>query len=506
MTVASAETVPTMPDNPWSLGPRVAIVGKYPFPEGVTAGMARISRDPAPIPELIAEAKDNAAASRKRNQRIIYDFGHSSVAEHAPFSLAIWGIPRSLSRQLLQHRVASYTQQSGRYIPFESLKAPFFLPVEYRANTRRSMFRRIREAHRRAYDAYARLFVGIRDHLCLGRDMPYGQAVRLATEDARYVLPLSHTTQIGLTANARELGLIAVRLLSGATTMAGLPEEIATGEALIERLRAVAPSVFPEKYVKAQAYPRAGFEAVRTVLQRHGAIAAWPLVAMYPPRDGDGGVPTWTAAVDLERTHGSELDLARLIARKHGAGVHWIAGRDHGHVGDTSEEAREVILASVAGIGSHDAVPRPFETIKYLFRFSVSETALHQVIRHRLGTMIDPIEGSIGHVGMVVPQSFSPLPAEMQDLALQTIHDLNSLADEVESDSGPERARIFRPHASRVVSTMEINARELIAFSRLRSDETAQWEVRSLSDRMVSAIGVIHPVIASIAGPRSERR
>ena len=60
----------------WSYTPRVQIVGRAARnPEAITAGMARISRDPTPVPQLIKEARDNTALARQRNQRVVYEFG-----------------------------------------------------------------------------------------------------------------------------------------------------------------------------------------------------------------------------------------------------------------------------------------------------------------------------------------------------------------------------------------------------------------------------------------------
>lgn len=44
------------------------------------------------------------------------DSGHLSVFEHASFTFAIEGVSRSLSHQLVRHRLASYSQKSQRYV------------------------------------------------------------------------------------------------------------------------------------------------------------------------------------------------------------------------------------------------------------------------------------------------------------------------------------------------------------------------------------------------------
>src|SRR4030042_3375616 len=42
--------------------------------------------------------------------------GHDSPLEHVKFTFAIAGVSRALTHQLVRHRVASYSQQSQRYV------------------------------------------------------------------------------------------------------------------------------------------------------------------------------------------------------------------------------------------------------------------------------------------------------------------------------------------------------------------------------------------------------
>lgn len=47
--------------------------------------------------------------------------GHTSVLEHATFTFRIEGISRACSHQLVRHRMASYSQQSQRYVKYDNL-------------------------------------------------------------------------------------------------------------------------------------------------------------------------------------------------------------------------------------------------------------------------------------------------------------------------------------------------------------------------------------------------
>lgn len=55
--------------------------------------------------------------------------GHHSVLEHASFTFKISGISRSCSHQLVRHRIASYSQQSQRYVTLNN--PTWVLPTNY---------------------------------------------------------------------------------------------------------------------------------------------------------------------------------------------------------------------------------------------------------------------------------------------------------------------------------------------------------------------------------------
>ena len=50
----------------------------------------------------------------------IVGMGHHSVIEHAVFTFSVQGVSRALTHQLVRHRVASFSQQSQRYVSMKS--------------------------------------------------------------------------------------------------------------------------------------------------------------------------------------------------------------------------------------------------------------------------------------------------------------------------------------------------------------------------------------------------
>ncbi len=470
----------------WSYTPRVQIVGRAARnPEAITAGMARISRDPTPVPQLIKEARDNTALARQRNQRVVYEYGHNSVAEHGCFSAAIWDIPRLLSLEIVRHRLAAYTQHSGRYIPFEEVSRQFYLPKEYRRGKTRRLFE---EAIGRSYAAYREIYAGCTAYLLDKYPrMRAASAERRATEDARYVLPLAQTTQVGVTTNAREFALMISRLLSSPH-----PESRETGEKLFTQLHPIAPSLFPEKYIHALPYPQSGLDAIGEAAAALG-IAETPkgndsFNAASPLPDGSGDpVRLIRFDPDGERHvaaallfHGSQVTLAG--AQKAVANLH-------------PEQVGQVIRAAYRGLHAHDTILREFELLHYQFEMVMSEAAYHQFIRHRMKTEISQAHN---------PAHGRTMPPLVRNAGFANMYhrSLDLLEETFLSLGADQRAEIALANGHNIRILTDLNAREVVEMSRIRSDRHAQWDIRNVSDAIVAAVRRVHPHVGLACGGR----
>ena len=469
----------------WSYTPRVQIVGRAARnPEAITAGMARISRDPTPVPQLIKEARDNTALARQRNQRVVYEFGHNSVAEHGCFSAAIWDIPRLLSLEIVRHRLAAYTQHSGRYIPFEEV-LQFYLPKEYRRGKSRRL---IEEAASQSYAVYRTLYAGCTAYLLNKYPrMRAASAERRATEDARYVLPLAQTTQVGVTTNAREFALMITRLLSSP-----LSEFRETGEKLFARLHPIAPSLFPEKYVHALPYPQSGRDAIQATAAALGIAAtlddlSTPIADRPAQNATDDPVRLVHYDPDGERHvaaallfHSSQMTLAdaqQAIARL------------------DAEQVGQFIRSAYRGLHAHDTVLREFEFLHYQFELVMSEAAYHQFIRHRMKTEVSQSH-SPAHSRTLPPlirnAGFTDEYNRTLDLLEKTYHALGA----------DKRAEIVLANGHNLRILADLNAREVVEMSRIRSDRHAQWDIRNISDAIVAAVTRVHPHVGLACGGR----
>lgn len=113
----------------------------------------------------------------------IVGMGHHSVIEHASFTFSVEGVSRSLTHQLVRHRIASFSQQSQRYVP---LNEPTFV-TPHTVEEDPDLKKIYDDTMKTIWEAYSKL------------------QEKIPAEDARYVLPNGCTTNITITMNAREL-------------------------------------------------------------------------------------------------------------------------------------------------------------------------------------------------------------------------------------------------------------------------------------------------------------
>ncbi|MBI2907782.1 MAG: FAD-dependent thymidylate synthase [Chloroflexi bacterium] len=159
----------------------VGLISYTPDPEGVIAAAARISVSNVSALDLKEKQTPERVAGLLK---YLLSAGHLSPFEHASFTFAIDGISRVTSHQLVRHRLASYTQQSQRYVSFKKLD--FVTPNTIAAKP--DWLAKYNEAVQNAHRLYCEM---------LDAGIP--------AEDARYILPNAAETRLVMTMNAREL-------------------------------------------------------------------------------------------------------------------------------------------------------------------------------------------------------------------------------------------------------------------------------------------------------------
>jgi thymidylate synthase (FAD) len=160
----------------------VSLLSHTPDPERAVAVAARLCYAPESGASLM---EDMSGEDVLRVLRIILGSGHHSALEHASFTFSLEGVSRAMTHQLVRHRLASYNQQSQRYVTYMD-ELEFVRPGSVAASEGFS------ERFDEMTDAAFALYKEMVD-------------AGIPAEDARYVLPQAGASSIVVTMNAREL-------------------------------------------------------------------------------------------------------------------------------------------------------------------------------------------------------------------------------------------------------------------------------------------------------------
>ena len=158
----------------------VKLIGFTPNPEKIPAMAAKLTHSKTKPEELDKSSDKELKAILEQVMKL----GHTSVIEHTNFTFAISDVSRSLTHQLVRHRIASYAQQSQRYV---DLKEPNYVtPPKIAKNKKMKL-------------AYDMTMKNIWDEYNKLLDMG------IPAEDSRFILPNAACTNIIVTMNARSL-------------------------------------------------------------------------------------------------------------------------------------------------------------------------------------------------------------------------------------------------------------------------------------------------------------
>lgn len=127
--------------------------------------------------------------------------GHYSPFEHASFTFVIEGISRTCSHQLVRHRIASYSQQSQRYV---DLSETFQIIIPPEIESCPEAIEIYKSSIQNDYSAYVKIAESLSKQY-EESGMNHNKANKKAIEDARFALPNACETKIVMTMNARSL-------------------------------------------------------------------------------------------------------------------------------------------------------------------------------------------------------------------------------------------------------------------------------------------------------------
>lgn len=416
-------------------------------PEVFSSAYAKISRSSKTIPELRNEALENIEKARKLNQKIIFDFGHSSVAEHAVFNIDILGISRLAIEYLQSIKYASFTEKSQRYVTFGK---DFHIPAEIKDNDIKA---KIKSLFDLSFDNYKGIISDLYEKLKPNyKESEHRNLMLRIKEDARYILPMCTETQVGMTINARALEYMISYLCSQDIEELN---ELARG--LLNNTIDTAPSII--KYTN----PDKVYHENRIIKGDRKP----ELNIQYAPF--------------LENVLVSnELDTEILAFYKFYNSNETLSNGREWALGLDMREKKKIFLSIFKDMDFFHSMPKIFESVIIDFEGMVSASCYAQLKRHR-ESAIFPQAYSYNNP-IILPSIFKESDRST-GLFMETVDKFREIYYLIE-DYCPKIRDYFLLNCNSRRVYCKFDLKSLYNFFRLRSDEHAQWEIRHLSSEI----------------------
>lgn len=233
------EAVTNTEDNVYAFSEKLS-------PVTIAAAMARLSRrgDDMRI-TILDEFASLSGKDESLLQRVITAYGDDSVQQLVGQHLVVEGASNLLTKQLEWGRLASYLEQSTRYIYFDEKDVKgnykYFVPD----NLKPSVQKQYRKITDNIFDLYSSLVHKLTDYLAVNsstpkkeRDGAWRAAIRAQACDAiRPVLPVSTKSTVGIYASGQALEGMIMRLRSSESL-----EARKTGEKILTECRKIIPT------------------------------------------------------------------------------------------------------------------------------------------------------------------------------------------------------------------------------------------------------------------------
>jgi|FLYL01.1.fsa_nt_gi thymidylate synthase ThyX len=423
----------------------------------------------------------NLRRAEQLYQRVFYQYGDDSVAQLGSAHLACEQASNVLTKVLERGRIASYLEQSTRYISYDQPlggRYRYVVPPELEGSPLRGDYVELMET---LFDAYSRLVTELRTvyERSSPRSEDVSEAVWKATvrakacDVARGLLPAATMSNVGIHASGQAYEQLLLRMrahpLGEAQAYAGM---------MLEELRKVIPSFLtrvdrPDRggaWSRYLAETRRNLEELASVLPS-AEPESGPRVDLV---DWDPEAETKVVAAALYPV--SELDERRLLdlARS------------------MSDEERARIMAALVGerTNRRHKPGRAMERTTYRFDVVCDFGAFRDLQRHRMMTI--EWQRFTTRLGFVVPPELEASQAGGWEDLMDRCGDTY---ERIREAHGPDVAQYVVPFAALVRFTVEMNPRQAFHLIELRSQPQGHPSYRWVVQEM-------HRLIRDVAGHR----
>ncbi len=461
----------------------------------------------------MSDAPPEVATDRAREffQRVLADYGDDSVAQLGGAHVAMEGVSNVLTKVIEWGRLASYLEQSTRYVPYtDQVDGRWKYVRPPGISSHPALLARYESVLDDAFATYARMFEAVLEHLIAatpadGDDAAARRALRARALDAvRGLLPAATTANLGVYASGQAWEQLIIRLRAHP-----LAEARDLGDRVLDALRQVIPDFLtrtdrPDRGERMGAYRQATEER---------AAAMWAALAgtaddasrgdeMALMGAGVAGAPVTTTPsappgvrlldhdADGERRvlahalwpgSGRALDDVRAV----------VDGLDAGAV-------RAALAEWAAGRADRRERPgRALEATSYLFEVTCDYGAYRDLQRHRILTLeAQPLGPLLGWEASpdVDAAGLTEEFARVQAASAALWHDVHEVV--------PDEAPYAVTMAHRIRFALRMNAREAMHLIELRSQPQGHAAYRRVAQDMLVAIrdGAGQPGIADLMG------
>ncbi|MCC3870228.1 FAD-dependent thymidylate synthase [Terrisporobacter mayombei] len=184
---------------------KVKLLAHTPQPEKVIAMAAKLCYSPVGVDEIEENLSDE---SIEKFLNVLINMGHESPLEHVTFTFGIEGISRSCSHQIVRHRIASFSQQSQRYVKLDQFE--YIIPPQIeKIEEAKEIFIQSMKKDQEDYDKLVDILFEKHYKKLIeegkNEKEAKSQGEKIAIEDARYVFPNACETKMVFTINTRSL-------------------------------------------------------------------------------------------------------------------------------------------------------------------------------------------------------------------------------------------------------------------------------------------------------------
>ena len=184
---------------------KVEVLRYTPDGEKLIASAAKLCYSSIGINEIEENLNKN---NTEKFLQLLIDLNHESPIEHISFTFGVEGISRTLTHQLVRHRIASFSQQSQRYVKLEQFD--YIMPPAIENNKEaKELFEQAMAEDQKYYDKITSIL--FEEHYKKYIELEFtekeakSKAEKESIEDARYIFPNACETKIVFTMNARSL-------------------------------------------------------------------------------------------------------------------------------------------------------------------------------------------------------------------------------------------------------------------------------------------------------------